>query len=50
MQKFMKIDTELQPATNEIIVIKRRISTFTGSDLEFVLQAQNIQHLCNNTI
>ena len=30
---------------NEITVIKRRVSAFTGSDLEVILRAQGIQHI-----
>ncbi|WP_220388757.1 cysteine hydrolase family protein [[Flexibacter] sp. ATCC 35208] len=41
----MAIDAAIAPLENEIIVIKRRISAFTGSDLEVVLRAQGIQHL-----
>ena len=35
----------LAPQPGEIIVTKRRISAFTGSDLEVVLRAHKIQHL-----
>lgn len=41
----MAIDAAIAPLENEIIVTKRRISAFTGSDLEVVLRAQGIQHL-----
>lgn len=41
----MAIDAAIMPLDNEIIVTKRRISAFTGSDLEVVLRAQGIQHL-----
>jgi nicotinamidase-related amidase len=42
---WMKIDDGVKPLDNETIVIKRRISAFSGSDLEWVLRAQNIRHL-----
>lgn len=43
--EFMKIDPTIAPLADDIIVIKRRVSAFTGSDLEVVLKAQNIQHI-----
>lgn len=45
MDEFMKIDLALAPLAAEIIVTKRRISAFTGSDLEVILRAQGIQHM-----
>lgn len=42
---FMKIDPVIEPQPDEIIVVKRRISAFTGSDLEVVLRAFGIRHL-----
>jgi nicotinamidase-related amidase len=45
MDDFMQIDPALAPAADEIIVTKRRISAFTGSDLEVVLRSQDIRHL-----
>ncbi|MCS3532949.1 cysteine hydrolase family protein [Chryseobacterium sp. JUb7] len=39
------IHPDLHPEKEDIIVTKRRVSAFTGSDLEVVLRAQNIQHL-----
>lgn len=45
MEEFMRIESSVAPLANEIVVTKRRISAFTGSDLEVVLRAQNIQHL-----
>ncbi len=45
MDAFMKIDPALAPAQDEIIVVKRRVSAFTGSDLEVILRSQGIQHL-----
>lgn len=41
----MSIDESIEPLQNEIIVSKRRVSAFTGSDLEVVLRSQGIQHL-----
>ena len=35
----------LAPADEEVVVVKRRVSAFTGSDLEVILRAYGIQHL-----
>jgi len=35
----------LQPEGSDIVVTKRRISAFTGSDLEVVLRGQDVTHL-----
>jgi nicotinamidase-related amidase len=45
MNEMMKVHPDLAPASNEITVVKRRVSAFTGSDLEVVLRAQGIQHI-----
>jgi nicotinamidase-related amidase len=45
MEDMMKIHPDLLPLADEITVVKRRISAFTGSDLEVVLRAWSIQHL-----
>jgi nicotinamidase-related amidase len=45
MDEFMKIDPALEPLPDDLIVTKRRISAFTGSDLEVILRAQDIKHL-----
>jgi nicotinamidase-related amidase len=45
IEEFSKIVPELAPLPGDIMVTKRRISAFTGSDLEVVLRAQNISHL-----
>jgi len=36
---------ELAPEGNDIVVTKRRVSAFCGSDLEVVLRAQEISHI-----
>ncbi len=36
---------ELEPLPGEVVVVKRRVSAFTGSDLEVVLRAAGIDHL-----
>jgi nicotinamidase-related amidase len=35
----------VRPAADEVVVIKRRVSAFTGSGLEVILRAQGIDHL-----
>jgi len=45
MEDMIKIHPDIAPLSGEITVIKRRISAFTGSDLEVVLRALSIQHL-----
>ncbi len=45
MDEFMKIDPALTPTADEITVVKRRVSAFTGSDLEVILRSQGIQHI-----
>ena len=45
MEDFMKIHPDVAPKADEVIVYKRRISAFTGSDLEVILRANNIKHI-----
>ena len=45
MDAFMKIHSGIAPLQNDIVITKRRVSAFTGSDLEVVLRAQQIQHI-----
>lgn len=35
----------IPPEDGDVVVMKRRVSAFTGSDLEVLLRAKNIQHL-----
>ena len=41
----MAIHPAVAPTTDDIVVTKRRVSGFTGSDLEVVLRAGGIEHL-----
>jgi nicotinamidase-related amidase len=41
----MEIHPAIAPEPTDIVVTKRRVSAFSGSDLEVVLRAQNISHL-----
>jgi nicotinamidase-related amidase len=45
MEEMIQIHPDLLPLETEIVVTKRRISAFTGSDLEVILRAHGIQHL-----
>jgi nicotinamidase-related amidase len=45
MNEFMKVHEAIAPLENEIVIVKRRVSAFTGSDLEVVLRSQGIQHI-----
>jgi nicotinamidase-related amidase len=44
-EEFLKIHPDVAPAEGEVTTIKRRVSAFTGSDLEVILRAQGIQHI-----
>ena len=39
------IHPDVAPAAGDIVVTKRRVSAFTGSDLELVLRAADVEHL-----
>lgn len=45
MEEWMKIHPEVWHDAKDMIVIKRRVSAFTGSDLEVVLRAKDIKHI-----
>lgn len=45
MTQFMTVHPDIAPQASEVTVTKRRVSAFTGSDLEVVLRAYNVQHL-----
>jgi nicotinamidase-related amidase len=45
MAEFMKVHPAIAPQAGEVTVVKRRVSAFTGSDLEVVLRAFGIQHM-----
>ncbi|HEY3529111.1 MAG TPA: isochorismatase family cysteine hydrolase [Nocardioides sp.] len=36
---------ELEPLGSDVVVVKRRVSAFTGSDLEVVLRSADVDHL-----
>lgn len=45
LETYMKIHPEINLQENDIIISKKRISAFSGSDLEMILRAKNIQNL-----
>jgi nicotinamidase-related amidase len=45
MNAFMQVHERLAPQGEEVTVVKRRVSAFTGSDLEVVLRSLGIQHI-----
>jgi len=45
MDEFTKVHQQLAPLAGEVSVMKRRVSAFTGSDLEVVLRAFGIRHM-----
>lgn len=45
LNTYMQIHPGLGLQDSDIIVEKKRVSAFSGSDLEMILQAQNISHL-----
>lgn len=40
-----KADASVAPQANDIVIIKKRVSAFTGSDLEVLLRSLGINHL-----
>jgi nicotinamidase-related amidase len=45
MESWMKIEDKVAPLPGDIIVVKRRVSAFTGSDLDVVLRSNGIQQI-----
>jgi nicotinamidase-related amidase len=45
MHEFLQVHPDLKPLSDEPVVVKRRVSAFTGSDLEVLLRAWNIRHI-----
>ncbi|HTB07440.1 MAG TPA: isochorismatase family cysteine hydrolase [Bacteroidia bacterium] len=45
MNEFMKVHPDITPMEGDITVTKRRVSSFTGSDLEVVLRSFGVQHI-----
>lgn len=45
MQEFMTVHPDIAPQEGELIITKRRVSAFAGSDLEVVLRSFGISHM-----
>jgi nicotinamidase-related amidase len=45
LETFMQIHPGLGMTESDVIVDKKRVSAFSGSDLEMLLRARNISHL-----
>jgi len=45
MEEPVSFKPEIAPQPGDVLVTKRRISAFTGSDLEVMLRAYKVQHL-----
>lgn len=43
--KAMEIYSEVKPAKQDIVVVKKRVSAFTGSDLEVILRSLGVRHI-----
>ena len=44
-EESMKIPPQVAPQSDEVVVIKKRVSAFTGSDLEVILRSSCIQQM-----
>lgn len=44
-EQAMQIPSDVAPEPGDIVVTKRRVSAFSGSDLDLLLRAQGIDHL-----
>jgi len=44
-KQFSQIHPDVMRREDDIVVTKRRVSAFTGSDLEVLLRGQNIRHI-----
>ncbi|HVX56852.1 MAG TPA: isochorismatase family cysteine hydrolase, partial [Candidatus Saccharimonadales bacterium] len=44
-ERMVNPSPAIEPAAGDVVVTKRRVSAFTGSDLEVVLRAHDIRHL-----
>ena len=44
-EQFLKIHAAIAPQENDIVIDRRRISAFAGTDLEIILKANDIRHI-----
>lgn len=45
VEAFMQVHPDIAPQDGDLMVTKRRVSAFSGSDLEIILRAMSIRHL-----
>jgi nicotinamidase-related amidase len=45
MAQFAAVHEDIKPADGEVVVVKKRVSAFAGSDLEVMLRAYDIKHM-----
>jgi nicotinamidase-related amidase len=45
IEEPIQVDPAIAPQTGEMVVTKRRVSAFAGSDLEVILRGHKIEHL-----
>lgn len=45
LEEFMKFHPSIAPKDGDVVVEKRRVSAFSGNDLDIILRAQGINHL-----
>ena len=45
LEELMKIHPDIEPLADDIIIVKKRVSAFSGSDLEIVLRSLHIEQL-----
>src|ERR1700722_261933 len=45
MEEAMRVHSPIAPEPGEVIVVKKRVSAFTGSDLEVILRSMGIKHI-----
>jgi nicotinamidase-related amidase len=45
LEEPLSVDPAVAPQSGDIVVTKRRVSAFAGSDLEVILRAHRIEHL-----
>ena len=45
LEEPLRVDPGVSPQPGDIVVTKRRVSAFAGSDLEVILRAHRIEHL-----
>jgi nicotinamidase-related amidase len=44
-EEAYRVDISIAPEAGDVVIIKKRVSAFTGSDLEVVLRSMGIRHI-----